>query len=95
MAENTINAWCRICGKGYHVCNSCLAQKTIKPWRTITDSMEHYKIYFVLHSYTISKDKESAREELRNCDLGDLEQFKPEIRAAIREIMTEPEETQA
>lgn len=95
MTVHNINAWCRVCGKGYHVCNSCLSQKTIKPWRTITDSVEHYKIFLVLHDYNISKNKESAREELQNCDLGDLENFRPEIQAAIRDIMTEPEDTQA
>lgn len=27
MAENNINAYCKICGQGYHVCNSCQNQK--------------------------------------------------------------------
>lgn len=89
MAETNINAYCSICGKGYHVCNSCLEQKTIIPWRTITDSVEHYKIYLALHGYTLSKNKEVAKEELTTCDLSDLENFKPEIKNVINEIMTE------
>jgi len=90
MAENNINAYCSVCGKGYHICNSCLEQKSLKPWRTITDTIEHYKIYMAIHGYTLSKNKEIAKQELQNCDLSGLENFNPEIKAVIKEIMTEP-----
>ncbi len=89
MAENNINAYCSVCGKGYHICNSCLEQKSLKPWRTITDTIEHYKIYMAIHGYTLSKNKEIAKQELQNCDLSGLENFNPEIKAVIKEIMTE------
>ncbi len=84
---NKINAYCKICGTGYHVCASCLAQKGFRPWRTITDTSEHYKIYLAVHGYTISQDKEKAREELEHCDLSDMENFNPEIKSAVEEIM--------
>lgn len=89
MADNNINACCKICGKGYHVCGTCLEQRTFKPWRTVTDTVEHYKIYLAIHGYTISKDKESAKKELKDCDLSGLENFNPEIKAAIKEILSE------
>lgn len=89
MTEQNINAYCSICGNGYHVCRSCLEQKAFKPWRSITDSIEHYKIYLALHGYTLSKDKEVAKKELENCDLSGLENFKPEVKSAIKEIMAE------
>ena len=90
MAETNINAYCSICGKGYTRCNSCADQKVLNPWKSVTDTMEHYKIYLALHGYTLSKNKEDAKKELENCDLSGLTNFKPEIQSAINEIMAEP-----
>lgn len=95
MSNNNINAHCCICGAGYHVCNSCLDQKEFKPWRTITDNIEHYKIYLVIHDYTLSKDKEfakkMAREQLQMCDLSGLENFNSEIKSIINDILFDPQ----
>lgn len=90
MAENNINAYCKICDQGYHICNTCKNQKIFKPWRTVTDTIEHYKIYLAIHSYTISKNKELAKEELQKCNLTGLESFNPEIKSVIKEIMETP-----
>lgn len=81
------NAYCSICGKGYHVCQSCKEQKTFRSWRTVVDSIEHYKIFLAIHSYTISKNREQAKAELEKCDLSDLEHFNPEIKSVIHEIL--------
>lgn len=83
------NAKCAICGKDYEVCNSCLEQKTFKPWRTVTESIEHYKIYSAIHGYTITKNKEVAKTALQNCNLSGQENFLPEIRAVIKEIIAD------
>lgn len=88
MAEK-INAYCDICGCGYHICNSCKDIKSFTPWRTITDTMDHYKIFLVLSNYTNTKDKVKAKQELETCDLSELETFRSEIKAVIKEIMAE------
>lgn len=90
MTDNNINAHCSICNKGYHICNTCKNEKRFKPWRTVTDTIEHYKIYIAIHGYTVTKDKERAKAELQNCDLSGLESFKDEIKSVISEIMAEP-----
>jgi hypothetical protein len=87
MQANEINAYCAICNEPYHVCKSCLEIKSFKPWRTVTDTFEHYKVFLAVHRYTVSKDKETAKTELQNCDLNDLENFRPEIQKAIHEII--------
>ena len=59
------NAVCAVCGAGYRVCAACRNRKTIKSWRTITDSAECYKIYMILHDYTAGFiTRESARRML-------------------------------
>lgn len=90
MTDNKINAHCSICNEGYFLCKSCKNEKKFKPWRTVTDTIEHYKIYMAIHGYTVTKNKEQAKAELQNCDLSDIESFKPEIKSAINEIMSNP-----
>lgn len=95
MSNEKHNATCSICGKKYTVCHSCLEQKTFTPWRVVTDTMEHYKIYCVIHAYTISGNKEQAKKDLERCDLTGLENFNPEIRDVIKKIMAEPKVAKA
>ncbi len=90
MTNNNINAHCSICGKGYYLCQSCKNEKKFKPWRTVTDTIEHYKIYMAIHGYTVTKNKDIAKAELQNCDLSDISSFKEEIKKVINEITAEP-----
>lgn len=88
MAERT-NATCAICGEKYYVCNTCRSTKQLKPWRTITDSIECYKIYMIIHNYTNGLiTKEKARKMLEDCTLPLKTQS--HIKAVIDEI-TEPD----
>lgn len=87
MADRNINAYCTICGKGYHICSSCSEQKSFKSWRTVADTIDHYKIYMAIHGYTLNKNKEQAKTELENCDLSEMETFNPEIKSVINTIL--------
>ena len=86
MAQE-LNATCDICGKKYHICSSCKEVKSFTPWRTVTDTMQHYLIFLALSEYTKTKDKEKAKEELSKCDLSELDTFNENIKSAIKEIM--------
>ena len=87
-----LNATCDICGKKYHICSSCKEVKSFTPWRTVTDTMQHYLIFLALSEYTKTKDKEKAKEELSKCDLSELDTFNENIKTAIKEIMEEGKE---
>lgn len=87
-----LNATCDICGKKYHICSSCKEVKSFTPWRTVTDTMQHYIIFLALSEYTKTKDKEKAKEELSKCDLSELDTFNENIKTAIKEIMADGKE---
>ena len=80
-----LNATCSICGKRYFVCSTCRSVKTVKPWRTITDTIECYKIYMIVHNYKNNAiSKEEARKQLKECTLPGT--FQDHIKIAIDEI---------
>ena len=91
MAQE-LNATCDICGKKYHICSSCKEVKSFTPWRTVTDTMQHYLIFLALSEYTKTKDKEKAKEELSKCDLSELDTFNENIKTAIKELMADGKE---
>lgn len=84
-----LNATCIICGTKYHCCLSCKEQMSFKPWRTITDSIEHYKIFIVLSDYNNGiTTKEDAKKQLENISY-DIGSLKPEVQDQINEIISE------
>lgn len=89
MSEN-LNHTCDICGEKYHFCTTCSNIESFTPWRTIVDSIEHYKIFLIIRDYTnknISKDE--AKTQLEELDLSELDSFVTEIKTVIKEIMAE------
>lgn len=88
MSEE-LNATCDICGKRYHRCHSCVDMKTFQPWRSVTDTFNHYAIFLALSEYTKTGDKEQAKERLKDCDLTGRENFNENIKNALDEIYKE------
>ena len=87
MSEQ-INAYCTICGNGYHMCLSCKDKMKMSPWKMYTDSAEHYKIHQIIYGLSTKVyTEDEALLKLKNVDLSDLETFKPNIKAIIKGIL--------
>lgn len=83
-----INHWCVVCGKGYHACDSCEKIKSYTPWRTLTDTIEHFAIFTVLKDYNNKIiDKQEARKLLENSDLSGRDSFKESSKKLLNEIL--------
>lgn len=87
MSEQ-INATCTVCGNGYHMCLSCKDKMRLSPWKMYTDSAEHYKIHQIMYGFSTNLyTEDEVRMKLKNVDLSDLETFKPNVKAAIKNIL--------
>lgn len=83
------NTTCKICGKGYYICMSCKSHK-LNPWKTYTDTPEHYKIFQVIHGYSTGVyNKVEAKQRLESIDLSDLKELRENIQLVIKEIMSD------
>jgi hypothetical protein len=90
MAEKN-NATCSICGRDYHVCLSCRDSVQLAPWKIYTDTAEHYKIFQAIRGFSTGMyDKSETRDKLKNVDLSDLNELRPNIKEIIEDIMKEP-----
>lgn len=89
--ENTLNAECVICGSKYHCCLSCKEQKAFRPWRTVTDSIEHYKLFLTLSDYNNKKiTKSEAKEQLGKINYI-FNELRDNIQKTVLEITEEKE----
>lgn len=85
-----INHWCVVCGKGYHACDTCIKEKTFTPWRTLTDTIEHYKIFMILKDYNNKLiNGEQAKELLSNVDLDGKENYKESAKKVLADIYSD------
>lgn len=84
------NAICDICGKEYYVCLSCSETMRLHPYKSFTDTAEHFKIFQVVKGFlTGVYTKEEAKEKFKNIDLNDIESFRPHIKDIIRDVLKE------
>lgn len=90
MMAKEINHWCVLCGKGYHACDFCDGTSTFTPWRSLTDTPEHFKIFTVLKDYNNHLiSKKDARDLLSTMDLSDQNTFKDSSKKVLDEIFRE------
>lgn len=83
------NATCDICGRPYELCLVCRDMMALRPWRTHTDTSEHYKVYQVLLGYNTGVyDIAEAKAKLLNIDLSDKDTYMIEIKEVIDKIMS-------
>lgn len=89
MADN-INAYCDICGKGYHMCISCRDMARTRPWQKHTCCAEHYKVFQIVRGVNTGVyTKSEANERLDNVNLSDLNSFKPSVKRLVKSIIRE------
>ena len=89
MSEH-LNHQCSICGKKYHFCLDCGNAKSFTPWRTIVDTIEHYKIFIIIRNYVNKNiNKSEAKLQLNKLDLSEIDIFVPEIKIVIEDILKE------
>lgn len=82
------NAVCDVCGKAYKLCLSCKDHLALHPWRTHTDTAEHYKVYQVLLGFNTGVyDIAEAKAKLQTIDLSDKDTYLTEIKEVIERIM--------
>lgn len=88
MAEN--NAVCSICGKAYYACLSCADSMKAHPWKSFTDTSEHFKVFQIVRGISTGVyTKDEAKEKFENVDLSDIESFRPHIRDIIKDVLKE------
>lgn len=84
----TMKATCVICGRQYDVCLSCKDQNKIKPWRSITDSVNCYKVFLVLTQLNNGYiSKEEAKSQLEQITFN-KNSLREDVRNKVDEIMS-------
>lgn len=82
------NVKCIICGEGYHLCRSCKDKLAVAPYKLLTDTSEHYKVYQVVNAYRGKVyTKEEAREVLKNIDISDKDTYLDSVKKILDEIL--------
>lgn len=91
MAEKH-NATCKICGKSYYACMSCADTMKLHPFKSFTDTAEHFKVFQVVRGLSTGVyTKDEAKEKFKNIDLKDIESFRPHIKDIIEDVLKEDE----
>ena len=88
----TYNHTCKVCGKGYNACDTCLNEKRYTPWRVVSCTQGHFQVYMVLWEYGCKTlEKADAREMLSKLDIDGWENYPEHNRVLIAEILKDEE----
>lgn len=86
--EKNNNVKCVVCGKGYHLCMSCRDKISMKPWKVLTDTPEHYKVHQVISGYRGGiYTKDEAKIALENIDIKDKNTYLDSVKKMLDEIL--------
>ncbi|MCJ7836030.1 hypothetical protein MUB23_11620 [Cuneatibacter sp. NSJ-177] len=84
-----LNHRCLICGRRYHTCDDCLKKHSFTPWRSITDTKEHYQLFLLLCDYRDGYlSRKAAREKLSRIDFS-LDECREGVRQQLMKILGE------
>ena len=84
------NSVCSICGKEYYACLSCLDAMKLHPYKSFTDTAEHFKVFQVVRGLSTGVyTKDEAKEKFKNIDIKDVESFRPHIKDIIKDVLKE------
>lgn len=84
------NATCKICGKSYYACMSCADSMKLHPFKSFTDTAEHFKVFQAVKGFSTGVyTKEEFKSKLQNIDLSDLDNFRPHIKNIIKDVLKE------
>lgn len=87
---NQETAVCIVCGKRYQACLSCKDRIRQKPWKSITDTIDCYKIFLAITQYNNGyTTKEETIKHLEAIHY-DEENLSESVRNRIKEIMSAP-----
>ena len=89
MAEK-FNATCSICGRPYYKCISCKDAMALNPWKSFCDTAEHYKVHQIIRAFNGGVyTKDEARDKFKCVDIFDINEFRPNIKQIVEDILKE------
>lgn len=93
MSEKN-NSKCVVCGKDYYLCMSCKDKIKLRPYRVLTDTSEHYKIFQIIKAYNEGiYNKKDAQKALSNIDVSDKDTYIESVRKTLDKILTDDKNT--
>ena len=83
---------CKICGKGYNACDTCVSQRNYAAWRAIACTQDHFQAYMVLYEYgNGTLEKADAKRMLSTVDIEGWENYPEHNKVLIAKILKEDE----